>query len=169
MRFTFDWNEYFIIGAGMLFLSLFFPIRKYFHPVIVIIIWIYCIAYVETIDYFLIKSPYKLYYFGDNKTYQPSVAFIHLTFYPSASIIFLYIYDKWEFYGKKTIWYLVFWAGFSVFFEWLCLKNHVLHYTGWKLYYSIPTYPISAALLIILFKFIKKKLQDPIFTFSKKT
>lgn len=161
MDVTFDWNEWFFILSSMIILLLFFPIRKYFHPVIVLIIWIGNIAYVSTIDYFLLATPFKLYIFGDNSTYELSGALFHLFMYPCASLIFLYGYDKWQLNRRKTFWYILFWTVFSLFFEWLSVKNGALTYTGWKLSYSIPTYPITAVLLIILFRYIKKKLLDP--------
>ncbi|MDQ0198734.1 hypothetical protein [Neobacillus ginsengisoli] len=160
MNFTFDWNEWFIIISSTIIFSMFLLIRKYFPPVLVIIIWVFNIEFVASIDYFLAATPFKLYYFSDNATYEASAALFHLFMYPSASLLFLYAYDKWELYGKKTVWYILFWTVYSLFFEWLCLKNHVLTYTGWKMYYSIPTYPISAIVLIILFRFIKKKLHE---------
>jgi hypothetical protein len=160
MNVTFDWNEWFFIITSSIAFSLFLLIRKYFPAVIVIIIWVYNVVYVSTIDYFLLATPFKLYYFSDNRTYELSGALFHLIMYPCASLLFLFGYDKWKLYGKKTVWYILFWTGFSVFFEWISVKNHALTYTGWKLYYSIPTYPISAVLLIVLFRFIKNKLQD---------
>lgn len=159
MNVTFDWNEWFFIITTTMILALFYPIRKYFPPVMVIIIWICNITYVATIDYFLLATPFKLYIFGDNPTYELSGALFHLFMYPCASIIFLYIYDKWELHGKKTAIYILFWTGFALFFEWLSVKNNALTYTGWKLYYSIPFYPITSILLIILFHFTKKKLK----------
>ncbi|WML48699.1 hypothetical protein RCG23_00675 [Neobacillus sp. PS3-34] len=160
MNFTFDWNEWFFIIASSVIFFLFLFIRKYFNPVIVIIIWIFNITYVSTIDYFLVGTPFKLYIFGDNASYELSGALFHLFMYPCASLLFLYGYDKFELYGKKTIWYILFWNAFSLFFEWVCVKNHALTYTGWKLYYSIPTYPFTAVILIILFRFTKKKLLE---------
>jgi hypothetical protein len=160
MNFTFDWNEWFFIVTTIIFLSLFLLIRKYFPPIIVIIIWVINIGLVSTIDYFLLATPFKLYIFGDNPTYELSGALFHLFLYPCASLLFLYGYDKWELYGKKTLWYILFWTVFALFFEWLSVKNRALTYTGWKLYYSVPTYPLFATLLIILFHFIKKKLQE---------
>jgi hypothetical protein len=158
MNVTFDRNEWFFIIASSVVLLMFLLIRKYFPPVIVYIIWVFNVAYVSTIDYFLLATPFKLYIFGDNRTYELSGALFHFFMYPCASIIFLYIYDKWELYGKKTFWYILFWTGFSLFFEWVSVQNHALVYTGWKLYYSIPTYPLTAILLIVLFRFIKKEL-----------
>jgi hypothetical protein len=160
MNVTFDWNEWFFIITTAMILLLFYPIRKYFSPVMITIIWVWNIGFVSTIDYFLLATPFKLYIFGDNATYELSGALFHLFMYPCASIIFLYLYDKFEIYGKKTVWYILFWTGFSLFFEWLTVINHALTYKGWKLYYSIPFYPITAILLIILFRFSKKKLQQ---------
>lgn len=160
MNVSFDWNEWFFIISSSIMFIIFLPIRKYFSPVIVTIIWVCNVVYVSTIDYFLLATPFKLYMFGDNPTYELSGALFHFFMYPCASLLFLFGYDKWGLYGKKTVWYVLFWTGFSVFFEWICVKNHALTYTGWKLYYSIPTYPLTAVLLIIFFHFIKKKLQE---------
>ncbi|WNB93368.1 hypothetical protein [Bacillus sp. NEB1478] len=160
MNVSFDWNEWFFILTTTIVFALFLFIRNYFHSVIVIMIWVYNVVYVSTIDYFLLATPFKLYFFGDNRTYELSGALFHLFMYPCASLIFLFAYDRWELYGQKTIWYILFWTGFSIFFEWLCIKNDVLTYTGWKIYYSIPTYPISALFLIILYRFIKNRLQE---------
>ncbi|ANX12417.1 hypothetical protein ABE41_010385 [Fictibacillus arsenicus] len=160
MNVNFDWNEWFFIITTSVIFSLFLLVRNYFPAVIVIIIWVYNIVYVSTIDYFLLATPFKLYYFSDNRTYELSGALFHLLMYPCASLLFLFGYDKWRFYGKKTVLYILFWTGFSIFFEWICVKNHALTYTGWKLYYSIPTYPLSAILLIRLFHFTKSKLHE---------
>ncbi|MEH7443669.1 hypothetical protein V7201_15260 [Bacillus sp. JJ1122] len=157
MNVTYDWNEWFFVISTFIVLLLFFPIRTYFSPVIVTLIWIYNIAMVSTIDYFLIATPFNMYYFGDNPTYELSGALFHLFMYPCASLIFLYIYDKFELYGKKTAWYILCWTGFALFYEWICVKNNALIYTGWKLQYSIPVYPAAAIALILFFHFVKRK------------
>jgi hypothetical protein len=160
MNVHFDWNEWFFIITTCVIFSLFLLIRNYFPAVIVIIIWVYNIVYVSTIDYFLLATPFKLYYFSDNRTYELSGALFHLIMYPCASLLFLFGYDKWRLHGKKMVLYILFWTGFSIFFEWVCVKNNALTYTGWKLYYSIPTYPLSAIFLILLFHFTKRKLHE---------
>ncbi|MFC5450588.1 hypothetical protein [Paenibacillus aestuarii] len=114
---------------------------------------------VATIDYFFITSPYKLYYFGDNTSYELSAALYHFFVYPCSSAVFLFIYDKWKLYGRKTAWYIFIWTCFSLFL-WLNVINHTLTYTGWKLYYSIPVYPIAAVMLIIVYRISKKKLHE---------
>jgi hypothetical protein len=160
MNVTFDWNEWFFIITSLGVFILFLLIRKYFSPIMVMIIWIYNVVLVASIDYFLLATPFKLYIFGDNNTYELSGGLFHFFMYPSAALLFLYAYDKWKLYGKKTVWYILLWSGFSLFFEWLSVKNHALTYTGWKLYYSIPVYPLAAIMLIIVFRFTIKKLHE---------
>lgn len=104
MNVTFDSNEWFFIIASTVIFSLFLLIRKYFPPAIMIIIWVCNIGYVSTIDYFLLATPFKLYFFGDNPSYELSGALFHLFLYPCASLLFLFAYDKWELFGKKTVW-----------------------------------------------------------------
>ncbi|MGC5327260.1 hypothetical protein [Brevibacillus sp. SYSU BS000544] len=160
MNVTFDWNEWFFIISTCAIILLFLPIRKYFSPALVTIIWVYNITLVSTIDYFLIATPYEMYYFGDNPTYELSGTLFHLFMYPCASLLFLFAYETWELYGIKTVYYILCWTGFSLFFEWICVINGALIYTGWKLYYSIPVYPIAAFLLIFIYRFSKKKLYE---------
>lgn len=159
MNVTFDWNEWFFIISSALIFMLFLFIRKYFPPVMIIMIWIYNLTLVSSIDYFFIATPFKLYYFGDNPTYELSGALFHFFMYPCASLLFLFAYDKWSLYGRKTAWYILCWTAFSLLFEWFSVKNKALIYTGWKLYYSIPVYPLAAVLLIIVYRFTKKKLE----------
>jgi len=151
MNFTFDWNEMFMIISTVLTFLIFWAIRKYFHPIMIIVIWIFNLAFLETIDYFLAATPYDLYYFGDNSTYEASTALIHVFLYPSFSMIFLFFYDKFQVQGRKLVLYILFWTVVSIFYEWLCIKNNVLVYTGWKLIYSIPFYPVSSVILIAVF------------------
>jgi hypothetical protein len=99
-----------------------------------------------------------VYYFSDNETYEPSAVIVHLTQYSCSSMLFLYFYDKWKLSGMKLIAYILAWTGIAILYEWICIINHVLTYTGWKLLYSIPTYPISAILLLLVFHFTKKHL-----------
>lgn len=161
MNWTFDWNEWFMIMTSFLAAIVIFLLRKHFQSIVFILIWIYSIAFVETIDYALAATPFKVYYCADNLTYEPAAALIHLFLYPSFSFIFLFIYDKWKIRRKNLLIYLIIWTAFALFFEWLNVINGVFTYIGWKIYYSIPTYPIASWLLIKVFHFIQKHLSNP--------
>jgi hypothetical protein len=162
MNWTFDWNEWFMLVSSVIAFSIVLLIRKHFSPLVFWVIWIYSIAYIETVDYSLAGSPFEVYYCADNKTYEPFASVIHIFLYPSFSFMFLFFYEKWKLYGRKLVWYILIWDVFSIFFEWVCIKNGVLTYTGWKLHYSIPIYPISALLLLAVYHFTKKQLVNPI-------
>lgn len=161
MNWTFDWNEWFMIITSFICFSIALLIRKHFSPVTFIAIWLFSIAFIESIDYGLAGSPFKVYYCADNATYEPAAALIHIFLYPSFSFIFLFFYDKWHIHGMKLVIYILAWTTFSIFFEWLNIKNGVFTYTGWKLYYSIPTYPLSGMLIIKIYQFIQKNLHEP--------
>ncbi|MBD2868781.1 hypothetical protein [Paenibacillus arenilitoris] len=162
MNFKWDWNEWFMLFTSIGSVLAFLPIRRYFHPVLTCIIWLFSLVYVETIDFFLVGSPFQLYYFSDNETYEPSAVFVHMTQYSVSSMWFLYGYHKWQLRGMKLFLYILAWTGFAVLYEWICILNKVLTFTGWKLLYSVPTYPVSSLLLIAVYRLIYKHLRSPV-------
>ncbi|MGX6445807.1 hypothetical protein ACWM35_21530 [Neobacillus sp. K501] len=162
MNWQFDWNECFMIVTSIIAFSIMLLLRKHFHNITFIIIWIYSVAFVQTVDYFLAASPFRVYYCADNITYEPAGAMIHLFLYPAFSFIFLFFYDRWNISGKNLILYLLVWDIFSIFFEWLNVINGVFTYTSWHIYYSIFVYPVSSLLLIKVYLFVKTQLMKPI-------
>lgn len=162
MNWQFDWNECFMIVTSIIAFSIMLLLRKHFQNIIFIIIWIYSVAFVQTVDYFLAASPFRVYYCADNITYEPAGAMIHLFLYPAFSFIFLFFYDRWNISGKNLILYLLVWDIFSIFFEWLNVINGVFTYTSWHIYYSIFVYPVSSLLLIKVYHFVKTQLMKPI-------
>lgn len=155
MNFTFNGNEWFMILSSLAAFCLFLRIRKHFRPGAVFILWLFEVAYVESIDFALAGTPFMVYYCADNITYEPAAAVIHLFLYPSFALLFLYSYDKWKFRGIKLAGFIAVWTCISLGFEWLNVLAGVFTYTGWKLYYSIPVYPVSAIVLIKLYHFIE--------------
>ncbi len=103
MNVSFDWNDWFSIFSSAIMFALFLLIKKYFPPVIVILIWVFNSVYVSSVDYFLSVSPFHLYYFGDNPTFEMSAVLFHLFMYPCASLLFLYGYDKGKLDKKKRL------------------------------------------------------------------
>ncbi|NRD76818.1 hypothetical protein HPT25_04840 [Bacillus sp. BRMEA1] len=164
MNWHFDWNEGFMFSTSLIGLFVILSLRKHFDKMVFIIIWVYSLAFVETIDYSVAASPFRYYYCGDNKTYEPSAAAIQLFLYPCFSYLFLFFYERWNITEKKLIVYFLAWDLLSVFFEWINVINGVFTYTGWHLFYSAFVYPISCALLLIVYHFTKTQLKKPIQT-----
>jgi hypothetical protein len=159
MNFHIDWNEWFVVICSVIAMTVFFRIRKHFDAITIVIIWTFNFLLVATYDYVLAATPFELYYCGDNVTYEPIATFAHVFLYPPFSFLFLFFYDKWNLHEKKHrerfVLYLAGWTVFAVFFEWLHVLNGFFVYTGWKLYYSIPLYPISALILLRIYHFIE--------------
>ncbi|KRE72934.1 hypothetical protein [Paenibacillus sp. Soil750] len=159
MNFHIDWNEWFVVICSIIAMTVFFKIRKHFDTITIVLIWTFNILFVATYDYALAATPFELYYCGDNVTYEPIATFAHVFLYPPFSFFLLFFYDKWNLrekkHRKRLVLYLAGWTAFAVFFEWLHVLNGFFVYTGWKLYYSIPLYPISALILLRIYHFIE--------------
>ncbi|UJF31734.1 hypothetical protein [Paenibacillus hexagrammi] len=162
MNFHVDWNEWFIVICSVIAMTVFFRIRKHFDAITIVILWTFNVAFVASSDYELAAPPFELYYCGDNTTYEPITAVAHVFLYTPFSFMFLFLYDKWNLREKKNrmrlVFYIAGWTAFSIFFEWLQILNGFFVYTGWKLYYSIPVYPVSALILIKVYHFIGNHL-----------
>ncbi len=159
MNFTWNGNEWFMLTTSALAFAGTLLIRRHFRPVAFIMIWLFAIAYVESIDYAIAGTPFRLYYCADNETYEPAAAMIHIFLYPGFVFFFLYLYDRWRIRGKQLVFYILAWTAFSILFEWINVKAGVFTYTGWKIAYSIPTYPISAAVTLCLYRYIERHLR----------
>lgn len=159
MNFHFDWNEWFVVICSVVMMTVFWFIRKHFQAITIVIIWMFNVVFVASFDYQLAATPLELYYCGDNVTYEPIATFAHLFLYPPFSFLLLYLYDKWKLRETKhrlrLILYVTGWTAFSIFFEWLHIQSGFFVYTGWKIYYSIPIYPLSFFLLLKIYHFIR--------------
>ncbi|WP_438444216.1 hypothetical protein [Gorillibacterium sp. sgz5001074] len=161
MNFRFDGNEWFVVVCSIVLLTCVWIIRKHFPPMLMVLLWIYNLAFVATIDYALAATPFHIYDCLDNETYEPMATYAHLFMYTPYSFIFLYFYDKWSISRRKLslLLYLTLLTGVAILFEWICLKFRFLDYSsGWKLYWSIPTYPMAALLLIRTYRFLTNHL-----------
>lgn len=148
-----NWNEGFLIMSGILSLLVAIPISRKMNLIVVILIWLACLVYTETVDYIL-AADFDLYDFLNNPYYEPALAITHFIIYPSAGIVMLYFYLKINHRKRYVLIYFIGWTAFSVFFEWINVVNGVITYKGWKLIYSVPTYPITMFLEIQFYNLV---------------
>lgn len=160
MGYSFDFNEWFTLLTSILVTGVFWGIRKHFRPMVVGMIWVFNVTFVATLDYGLASTPFDLYYCMDNETYEFMGALAHVFLYTPFSFIFLYFYDRWSIRGQRLVLYLLGWTCFSVFFEWITIQTGFITHTGWNLWYSIPTYPLSALILIRVYHFLQAHLRE---------
>lgn len=50
MNFKFDFNEWYVLISSIILMSFFFIIRKHFPYLVILILWIFNVVYVATID-----------------------------------------------------------------------------------------------------------------------
>jgi hypothetical protein len=85
--------------------------------------------------------------------------------YPAVNILFLALYPTGKSLIRKVI-YIVGWTLFALSFEYVASHySTFFQYSGWKLIYSIPIYPVLYILLLYNFRYVKKfrGIKEPIF------
>ncbi|WLD93675.1 hypothetical protein [Alkalihalobacillus sp. AL-G] len=160
MNSTFDWNEWFFILSSLVCLLIFVMLPKRFNSLVTFSLWIFVIVFIETIDYFMAVKPYDLYDFLDGPGYQPTLAVAHIAIFPPCAYFLIYFYDKWKLHGFKLALYILGWTIISITYEWICVLNNVLTYKNWTLLFSIPTYPVACLIVITVFHFIKRNINQ---------
>jgi hypothetical protein len=150
----FDSNEWLILSTIIIFYLAIIFVPKRFPIHLTLLVLAASLVIAKGTNHILGAPPLDLYDFNDTPKFDLFDFFIWFT-YPPFGYFFIYLYDKWNLRGMKTFIYIVIWAAFSVFFEWLTLKANVFTYKGWKLGYSIPTYLIVLSIYIMFFIFIK--------------
>lgn len=92
-------------------------------------------------------------YFQSDVSYRGIL--VMLIIYPAVSIIFtnFFPYDKSTW--RKAC-YIGGWSLFSLVYEWIAVLDGMFVYTGWKLWYSIPIYPVLYLMMVLHIGFMRK-------------
>ncbi|MGM0846253.1 MAG: CBO0543 family protein [Bacillota bacterium] len=107
----------------------------------------------------ILGGMYKLYAY-----FKPGVELIDFAaaigIYPAVAILFLNLFP----FGKPFKWKLLYifaWTVFSLFYEWAAASYSSLFlYTGWKLGYSVPIYPVLFVIQLLNYKFVKHLMSN---------
>jgi hypothetical protein len=97
---------------------------------------------------------YNLYCFFQPKVIEVQTFLILLGIYPAATMLIMNWFPYRKSWTNKAL-YILAWSLFSVFYEWLCIKNGFLHYVHWKLWYSALSYPFLYSGLMLNLYFIR--------------
>ncbi len=85
--------------------------------------------------------------------------------YPAVNILFLALFPNGKSWVSKGM-YILGWTLFSLGFEYVASTySTFFQYSGWKLIYSVPIYPVLFAILLYNFRFVEKLRRNhvPIF------
>jgi len=137
---------------------LFFNIVAYFMPKKISRIELYTTSLFATVLQLtadiVLGFKYNLYWYF-TKGVDSETFLIIFGLYPQVSMVFLNFFP----YHRKLILkisYIIGWSAFAIFYEWLIVKTNIFHYGGWKLWYSIPIYPILYFILLLDLLFIRR-------------
>lgn len=108
-------------------------------------------------DIFL-SFKFKLYWYF-NKGVDTETFLVIFGLYPQVNMMFLNFFP----YNKRLfskIMYILGWSVFAVFYEFLIVHSNVFKYGGWKLWYSIPIYPVLYITLLFNHLFVKQLMKS---------
>lgn len=102
----------------------------------------------------ILAIKYHLYgYFGpEDVAYKDFI--ITLGLYPVINILFLNYYPLKKPFMLQVI-YLLIWSFFALGYEWLAVQTGLFYHSGWKFWYSVPSYPLLFLILLGNLRFIR--------------
>lgn len=154
MTFHLEPNDWFLILSIFIVTWIYLVISKRMALTIRILIWLYIIFIVQTVDYILGVEPYDLYDFMDSPRWQFIYALSQFTLYPIVGYLFLHFYEKWALKGFRLIGYILGWVLVSVGYEWMSSIFNVITHTEWNFMYSAIVYALVFVSEILFLKWI---------------
>jgi hypothetical protein len=112
---------------------------KRFPPSMMLLTSLVPVLFAKMFDSILLLPPFETYYVNDMKKVEWFDVLLYLMYSPFG-YLFLYAYDRFRPKPFATVAILALTSLFAVLFEWLTVKAGVFHYTGWKIYNSLPVY-----------------------------
>ncbi|QGQ96112.1 hypothetical protein EHS13_15135 [Paenibacillus psychroresistens] len=152
----FDTNEWYIIIIWLVVISCIWMLPRRFPPTIGLLYALIPLILAKLFDTILIFPPFEQYYMNDIKGVELFDLLLYFT-YPCIGYLSLYAYDRFHPKSVGTVAILILTSLFAVFFEWVSAKAGLYHYTGWKVYYSLPIYFFMQSLYVIMYECIKRE------------
>lgn len=156
----FDANEWFILIAGTLLMTLVLLLPKRMSFIETLLIWLFNNLLAESADFFIGAPPLDLYDFNDWPQYEVFDVLLYLFMYPPIAYFFVYVYDRLKPSKLQAAFLILVWALLTTALEGCSNWFHVFTYKGWSLAYSFPAYILVFALNLLLYRFVKAKLRS---------
>lgn len=155
----FDGNDVFILVSAAILLIVFVRLPRRFPRQMTVLIWLFNIWLVQSVDYVIGIEPLNLYDFMDVPKWEPTYAVAHFTIYPIFGYLFLYYLQSIP--KKKRIWlgYLLLATAGATLYEYLCLQTGVIKYIRWGLLYSSAFYVGIFLAEIVVYRYFRLLLK----------
>lgn len=152
---SFDANELFIMGAGLIVMTTaaFLPARFTPSQTVYLLVFNFWLAVV--VDQTLAVPPYDLYDIMDSQRMDVMDLFIYVVIYPASGYLFFYTASYIGFRRKALLGVLVVgWSGLTLGLEWASVQFGVFTYRTWGLGYSAISYLIIHVLQLFILRYV---------------
>ncbi|MDF2964435.1 MAG: hypothetical protein K0S39_6170 [Paenibacillus sp.] len=151
----FDANEWFIIIASLAAFACIWKLPGRFPRSMALLMFLYPLLLAKLFDTLLVLPAFEAYYINDLKEADWFDLLMYFLYAP-LGYLFLYVYDRLQLKAVGTVMMIMLASLLAIFVEWVTLLLGVFHYTGWKIYYSLPVYLFVQSFTIIMFKRAKE-------------
>ncbi len=111
----------------------------------------------ELIANIYLDLKYDLYgYFNKGVDWESLPALVLI--FPAVNILFLNFYPFTK-SKTKQLFYILICSIIGVVFEWIYLQTEFFYYNGWKLWFSLASYPIIFYIIAINLRIVRKLMK----------
>lgn len=151
---AFGLNDWFVLSCIALSYIIICILPRRFPSSVTFLLLLFSATAASMLDNSLGGHIFDLYDIMDGPAYT-LMDFLVYFLYGPMGYFFIYIYDRLQLRGMKTVGYILLWSGFSVVFELLCSCFGVFHYKdSYNWYYSFCIYLASQSALKLFYRFI---------------
>jgi hypothetical protein len=151
---AFDQNDWFILINCVILYGIMYTLPKRFPKFITYQMAIFSITIAGFFDNSFGDIPFDFYDIMDGPAYTVMDAVVYFI-YPPLGYFFIYIYDRFNFRGRSTFYYILSCSFISVIYELICVKFQVFHYkNGYGAYFSFVIYLFFQTLAIFFYRFL---------------
>ncbi|MBP1963122.1 hypothetical protein [Paenibacillus aceris] len=153
---AFDLNDWFVIGCIGLSYLIIYLMPKRFSGSITLLLFLFSSTVACMLDNSIGGHIFDLYDIMDGPAYTV-MDFVVYFLYAPFGYFFIYLYDRFQLKGIKTVGYILLWSCISIAFEWVCTQVGVFHYKdSYGIYYSFCIYLLSQSATMLFYRFISK-------------
>ncbi|ARU62141.1 hypothetical protein CBW65_14885 [Tumebacillus avium] len=155
----FGGNDVFILVSAAVLLIVFVRLPRRFPRQVTVLIWLFNIWLVQSIDYVMGIQPLNLYDFMDVPKWEPTYAVAHFTIYPIFGYLFLYYLQSIPKTKRIRVGYILLATAGATLYEYLCMLAGVIKYIRWELLYSAAFYVGIFLIEIVVYRYFRTLLR----------
>ncbi|MCT2537716.1 hypothetical protein NC661_11210 [Aquibacillus koreensis] len=152
---NFDHNEIVILIGLIASFIIVCWLPKRFSLSFSVLVFLFATTIARLSDHLISGSIVDLYDVMDSGKYEIFDLLTYIYYGPFA-YFFIYVYDKFNIKGLRTVLYIIVCTVLATLFEGFHVFMEVFQYKGWHLWYSFSFYLIIQPITLIFYHFLKR-------------